>query len=51
MLETLPAAADTATALWASIRRSMPWDLLARLRTAAGDQVTSVELMRAWRWN
>jgi len=44
-LKLFPAAADTATALVGIGSPQDALDLLARLRTAAGDQVTSFELM------
>ncbi len=44
-LKLFPAPADTATALVGIDSPRQALDLLARLRTAAGDQVTSFELM------
>src|SRR6266849_3052002 len=44
-LKLFPQPADTATALAGIDSPQHALDLLARLRTAAGDQVTSVELM------
>jgi FAD/FMN-containing dehydrogenase len=44
-LKLFPAAADTATALVGIDSPQQALQLLARLRTAAGDQVTSFELM------
>jgi FAD/FMN-containing dehydrogenase len=44
-LKLFPQPADTATALVGIDSPQHALDLLARLRTAAGDQVTSVELM------